>query len=213
MRFASALAGPKRDIGGRTIVRSTIDGFPLPSRVETRASPTPKSVITSSTSNFGFSRYVSAAARIAFCCFGVKERNACCTRFPNCPNTLSGISEGFWVIKKIPTPLERIRRTTCSTFSSNALGASLNNKCASSKKNTNFGFSASPASGNSSNNSDNIHNKNVAYKRGLCISLSEAKILTMPLPSISVRIKSRKSNAGSPKKWLPPWSSNLNKER
>jgi hypothetical protein len=29
----------------------------------------------------------------------------------------SGMSWGFWVMKKTPTPLERTRRTTCSIFS------------------------------------------------------------------------------------------------
>jgi len=37
-------------------------------------------------------------------------------------------------------------RTTCSIFSSSAFGASVNSRCASSKKNTSFGLSGSPTS-------------------------------------------------------------------
>jgi hypothetical protein len=42
--------GPSRDAGGRDQVRSTIEGTPLPSSVETSASPTPSWVIASSVS-------------------------------------------------------------------------------------------------------------------------------------------------------------------
>ncbi len=42
----------------------------------------------------------------------------------------------------MPTPFERTSRTTCSTCSRNALLASLNSRCASSKKNTSFGLSS-----------------------------------------------------------------------
>ena len=77
-------------------------------------------------------------------------------------STVSGMSSGFWVTKYTPTPLERISRTTCSIFSSSAFGASLNSRCASSKKNTSFGLSRSPTSGRCSNSSDSSHSRKVA---------------------------------------------------
>ena len=47
-------------------------------------------------------------------------------------------------------------------FVEQGLGASSNSKCASSKKNTRFGFSGSPTSGSASNSSDSSHSRNVA---------------------------------------------------
>ena len=133
-------------------------------------------------------------------------------RLPSWPNTVSGMSIGFCVTKYTPTPFERIKRTTCSIFSSNTLGASLNNKCASSKKNANFGLSTSPTSGKVSNSSDNIHNKNAPYTRGEFISLSAARMFTTPLPS-TVCIMSAMLSIGSPKNCPAPCSSIANKPR
>ncbi|MNC47865.1 hypothetical protein D3C75_969500 [compost metagenome] len=87
-------------------------------------------------------------------------------RKPNWASTASGKSPGDWVTKYTPTPLERISRTTCSRRSCNALGVSLNNKCASSKNNASTGLSASPRSGSCSNNSASSHNRKVAYTLG-----------------------------------------------
>src|SRR5690554_7972506 len=70
---SSAVAGPRREEGGRIRVWSTIDGMPLASRVDTRASPIPSSVMTFSVSRFGFCRKVEAAERTAFWSRGVKE--------------------------------------------------------------------------------------------------------------------------------------------
>jgi hypothetical protein len=109
-----------RDPGAMTKARSTTVGRPFSSRKDTRASPTPSSVMTVAASNFGLARRVSAAALTAFWSRGVKARSACCTRLPSWPSTVSGMSSGFWVTKYTPTPLERIRRTTCSIFSSSA---------------------------------------------------------------------------------------------
>ncbi len=79
--------------------RSTIVGRPFSSSRLTSASPTPSSVITFSAFNLGFGRSVSAAVFTAFWSRGVKARNACCTRLPSCPSTLSGTSSGFCVTK------------------------------------------------------------------------------------------------------------------
>jgi len=202
-----------RERGGLTSTRSTMPGIPLFSSTETRASPTPIWVMAVSVSSAGFWRKVVAAARTAFWSLGVKARRACCTRLPSWPSTDSGTSSGLWVIKYTPTPLERINRTTCSILLSSALGASLNSRCASSKKNTKRGLSASPTSGRFSNSSDSSHSKNVAYRRGLWISLSAARILTNPRPSGAVRSRSQKSSIGSPKKCSPPSRSSTSRLR
>ena len=60
-----------REAGGRMSVRSTIEGTPLDSSVETSASPTPSWVIASKQSNSGLGRKVSAATFTAFCSRGV----------------------------------------------------------------------------------------------------------------------------------------------
>ena len=60
---------------------------------------------------------------------------------------ITGTSEGFWVTKYTPTPLERISLMTCSILATSAFGVSLNRKCASSQKKTILGFSRSPTSG------------------------------------------------------------------
>ena len=65
-------------------------------------------------------------------------------------------------MKYTPTPLERMSLTTCTILSSSSLGMSLNSRWASSKKNTNFGLSKSPASGSVSNSSESIHSRNIA---------------------------------------------------
>ena len=201
-----------REAGGRTKARSTTFGRPFSSRKDSNASPTPSSVIAAAASKAGLARSVSAAVFTAFWSRGVKARKACCTRLPSWPSTVSGISSGFCVTKYTPTPLERIKRTTCSIFSSNAGGASLNSRCASSKKNTSFGFSTSPTSGNCSNNSESSQSRKVEYRRGEAINLSAARILTMPLPS-SVCIRSLISSIGSPKKASPPCSPSVNRLR
>ena len=115
-----------------------------------------------------------------------------------------GISAGDWVMKYTPTPLERISRTTCSTFSSSILEQLLKSRCASSKKNTIRGLSRSPTSGSSSYSSDSIHRRNVEYITGLCISLSAARMLMTPRPSSSSCSQSAMFSAGSPKNRSPP---------
>ena len=200
---SSAASGVKEDCGGRMRARSTGSGIPFSSRKETRASPTPSSAIASATLMLGLLRKVSAAALTAFWSRGVKARRACCTRLPSWPRMVSGKSSGFWVTKYTPTPLERIRRTTCSICSTNALAALSNIKCASSKNITNFGLSKSPTSGRVSNNSASIHSKNALYIRGERISFSELRMLMMPLP-LSVCIQSCRLREGSPKNFSAP---------
>ena len=119
---------------------------------------------------------------------------------------------GFWVTKYTPTPFERISRTTSSMRSSSTLGASLNSRCASSKKKANLGFSGSPISGRRSYKSLSIHSKKVAYRRGDCISLSALRMLTTPWPD-TVCIMSSRLSIGSPKNLSPPWPSSVSKQR
>ena len=69
-------------------------------------------------------------------------------------------------MKYNPTPFDLISLTICSIFLPNSTDISSNNKCASSKKNTNLGLSISPTSGKFSNNSDNIQRRNVEYNSG-----------------------------------------------
>src|SRR5574343_1357960 len=123
------------------------------------------------------------------------------------------MSSGFCVTKYTPTPFERTRRTTSSMRSTSTLGASLNSRWASSKKNTSLGFSGSPISGNCSNSSDNIHSRKVAYRRGEFISLSAARMFTTPWPLVSVCMKSWMSSMGSPKNLSPPCCSICSRPR
>ena len=123
------------------------------------------------------------------------------------------MSFGFWVIKYIPTPLERISFTTCSTFDKSALGAWSKSMWASSKKKTIFGFSQSPISGSVSKSSEIIQSIKVAYMTGLWISLWQSRMEIVPLPLQSVHSQSRMSRAGSPKKRSPPSASSATTER
>ena len=63
---SSGVIGPIRPVGGRTMIRSTMAGVPLPSRNDTSASPLPSSVMTWAVLSFGFGRNVCAAAATAF---------------------------------------------------------------------------------------------------------------------------------------------------
>ena len=155
-------AGPTREAGGAISVRCTMPGVPLSSSIETSASPTASSVIACATRKSGLARNVSAAAFTAFWSLAVKARSACCTRLPSCASTSSGTSVGLCVTKNTPTPFERISRTTCSTLSISAFGASSNSRCASSKNSTSFGRSRSPTSGSSSNSSESSQSRKVA---------------------------------------------------
>ena len=65
-----AVADERAD-GGRTSVRSTMVGAPLPSSVETSASPVPSAVMASAALKAGLGRNVSAADFTAFCSRGV----------------------------------------------------------------------------------------------------------------------------------------------
>ena len=61
-----------------------------------------------------------------------------------------------------PSLVEKIEQTVRLIRSTSAFGASLNSRCASSKKNTSFGLSRSPTSGSCSNSSDSSHSRKVA---------------------------------------------------
>ena len=199
--------------GGSTYTRSVTPGRPLASSRLTRASPTASSWMAAPMSPMrGLGRMVSPAALTAFWSRGVNARSACCTRLPSCASTVSGTSNGFCVTKYTPTPLLRTSRTTSSMRSTSAAGASLNSRCASSKKNTSLGLSRSPTSGSVSNSSLSIHSRKVAYSRGAFISLSAARMLMTPWPP-TVCMKSAMSSMGSPKKRLPPCSSICSRPR
>ena len=114
------------------------------------------------------------------------------------------MSVGSCVMKKTPTPLERISRMVWVTDSKNPLLASVNSRCASSKKNANVGLSGSPTSGSSSNSSASTHIRNVENSAGLVATDGSDMTVTMPLPSGVVRSRSRTSNPGSPKNTSPP---------
>ncbi|CFE02657.1 Uncharacterised protein [Bordetella pertussis] len=210
---SASVAGPMRLPGGRIQARSVGVGRPLASSSETRASPTPSSVMAASISSPGFGRIVCAAVLTAFWSRGVKARKACWMRLPSWPSTVSGMSSGFCVTKYTPTPLERTSRTTCSILSSSADGASLNSRCASSKKNTSPGCSGSPISGSFSYRSASSQSRNTPYRRGACISLSAARILTIPRPCASVRSRSCTSSMGSPKNCSAPCDSSRSRPR
>ena len=182
------------------MARCTTEGLPSSCRKESSASPVASWVRVSSVSKAGFTRKVWATARITFCSWGVKARRACCTRPESWESTEEGTSVGDWVMKNTPTPLERIRRITCSIFSSRALEQSSKSRWASSKKNTIRGRALSPCSGSSSYSSPSSHSRNVEYMAGLRNSFSAERIFTMPLPFSSWQSQSRISRAGSPKK-------------
>ena len=73
----SAEIGPTCAMGGAISVLCTIAGTPLPSSIDTSASPILSCVIAVAVSIFGFWRKVSAAAFTAFWSRGVKARSAC----------------------------------------------------------------------------------------------------------------------------------------
>src|SRR5690606_15111512 len=110
--------------------------------------------------------YVFTVLRRLSASLGVKARSACCTRFPSCPKTDAGISLAACVQKNTPIPFDRIKRIICSTCVRKAFDAPLNNKCASSKKNTNFGLSRSPTSGSFLNNCAKRLNRKVENTNG-----------------------------------------------
>ena len=148
----------------------------------------------------------------ALASLGVCARNWCCTREPSCARISSGTSVGRCVTKKMPTPLERMRRTVCVTDSMKAFDAPWNNKCASSKKNTSLGLSASPTSGSCSNSSASSHIRNVENSAGRFCTAGSSSIETTPAGP-SVRSRSEMSNSGSPKKASAPCASRLAMDR
>ena len=138
---------------------------------------------------------------------GVNARSACCTRLPSWPSTSSGTSLGVWVTKKTPTPLERISRTVCAIESRKSLLASLNSRCASSKKNTSFGLSESPTSGRSCEQvGEQPHQERGEQRR----PVEDLRQLHQrdDAPTVRRRPASRSavSNSGSPKKLSAPVS-------
>ena len=135
----------------------------------------------------------------------VKARSACCTRLPSWPSTSPGTSLGLCVTKKIPTPFERMSRTTCSTWSRSALLAPSKSRCASSKKNTSFGLSMSPTSGSWSIERGQHPQHEGREQRRLVLHVAQLEHADEPA---AVRRRSaagrRCSNSGSPKKASAP---------
>ena len=113
----------------------------------------------------------------------------------------------------MPTPLERMRRTVCSTDSRNAFEASVNSRCASSKKKTSLGLSTSPASGSVSNSSATSHMRTVDQSSGLSCTAGSSMQEMTPLPSGAVRMRSAMSNIVSPKNSVPPPVSSVTRLR
>ncbi len=142
----------------------------------------------------------------ALASFGVCARSWCWTRDPSWASTASGTSVGLWVTKKTPTPFDRISRTVWAIWSRNAFDASWNSRCASSKKKTSFGLSASPTSGRSWNRSASSHMRNVEKTAGRSWRFGSSTSEISPLPSAVVCRRSADSNSGSPKNASAPWS-------
>src|SRR3569832_2259091 len=113
----------------------------------------------------------------------------------------------------MPTPKEQNSHTTSTNKTRKAFGVSVNKRCASSKKNTSFGRSRSPTSGNCSNSSASSHNRKVEKSCGAVMSLSATRRLIMPRPSLPRRSRSWILSAGSPKKTSPPCSSSTSNWR
>ena len=76
--------------------------------------------------------------------------------------------------------------------------ASLNSRCASSKKNTSFGLSASPISGSWWYSSASIHIMKVENSAGRSWTSDSSRTLMRPRPSDAGSIRSATSNSGSP---------------
>ena len=117
------------------------------------------------------------------------------------------MSFGVCVMKKTPTPFERMSRTVCTTASRKASVASAKSRCASSKKNTSFGFGTSPTSGSCSNSSARSHMRTVENSFGLSCTAGSSRHEMIPRPSESTRRRSAMSSCGSPKNSVPPPSS------
>ncbi|COX47803.1 Uncharacterised protein [Mycobacterium tuberculosis] len=120
---------------------------------------------------------------------------------------------GSWVQKNTPTPLERISFTVCSTCSRKAFEASVNNRCASSKKNTSLGLSRSPTSGRKVNRSASTHIRKVENIAGRNAWLPNSSNEMMPRPWLSTRSRSSGLSSGSPKNVSAPSASRLTKAR
>ena len=72
--------------------------------------------------------------------------------------------------------------TVCSTWLRKAFEASLNNRCASSKKKTNLGLSTSPTSGRKLNRSASTHIRKVENITGRAARSPSSNRLMMPRP-------------------------------
>src|SRR5215210_4083287 len=103
--------------------------------------------------------------------------------------------------------------TVCTTDSRNASVASAKSRCASSKKNTSFGFGRSPTSGSCSKSSASSHIRTVEKSFGRSWTAASSRQETTPRPSGAVRIRSAISSCGSPKNSVPPPSSSETRER
>ncbi len=134
-------------------------------------------------------------------------------RLPSWASTDEGTSAGTWVTKYTPTPLDRMSRAVRSIWSISASDASLNSRCASSKKKHSLGLGRSPASGSCSYSWASIQSMNVENSRGWSMTSDSSRMEMMPWPSGVVRSRSSTSNSGSPKKTSAPSCSRTTIER
>lgn len=130
---SSVLSGPMRETGGRISHSTMADEFPFSSRQDTSASPTPSSVITVAASNAGLA-HKGFSGRLHGL---LVARRKCAQRMlhtiAQLASTLSGMSKGFCVTNRCRHLLIESTEPPVRFFNK-ADGASLNNKCASSKK-------------------------------------------------------------------------------
>ena len=103
--------------------------------------------------------------------------------------------------------------TVCSTCWRNAFDASVNSRCASSKKNTSLGLSTSPISGRNVNRSASTHIRNVENITGRVAWLPTSSRVMTPRPCASRRIRSFGSSSGSPKNVSAPSASRFTSAR
>ena len=199
-------AGPMTAAGTLMTTGATGAGRPFSSSTLTTAWPVPSDVSTRLRSTGLTGKVETAFLRLAASA-GVWARSACCTRLPSWARTSSGTSVGDWVMKTMPTPLERMSRTVRTTASRNAFEAPENSRCASSKKNTMVGLSGSPTSGRVSKSSASSHMRKVENSVPWDWMSASSRAEMMPRPSGETRMRSRTSSAGSPKKASPPAAS------
>ena len=115
--------------------------------------------------------------------------------------------------KNTPTPFDRMSRTVCVIAEMKSFDASVNSRCASSKKNTSFGLSRSPTSGRISNSSASRYIRNVENSAGLSATPGHLEQADDAATVGRGAQEVRTSNSGSPKKTSAPPSANVMSSR